>query len=29
MSILSRMGPRLFKSMGPLATGPSRDRVHC
>ena len=26
LSILSRMGPRLFRSMGPLGPGPSRDR---
>ena len=28
VSIFSSMGPRLFRSMGPLAPGPSRDRVH-
>ena len=28
LSIFSSMGPRLFRSMGPLAPGPSRDRVH-
>ena len=27
LSIFSRMGPRLFRSMGPLGPGPSRDRV--
>jgi hypothetical protein len=27
VSIFSRMGPRLFRSMGPLGPGPSRDRV--